>query len=217
MPRKTASKNIIDLRRERVSRLILRGFTQREIAVALSEDENYRVLNPSSGKAFSLGTINGDIKALKESWQRGAMRTYEDYLAENLAKLDELERTAWAQNELNIVLSVIDKRAKLLGLDAPQRIQVLDKWHEEVLRLILEGSISFTLLEQELGYRQARQMFIEAGVEPDNALENSVVVEYTDDTYQQALAARYKAGEVTELELEKILGDGELVRRIIES
>jgi len=215
--RKAAPFAVMELRRERVARLLLRNLTQREIVLALAEDENYRVLNPQTGAPFSLGTINKDIQTLKQVWQTRAFRTYDEYLSENLAKLDEVERQAWATGNLPVVLAVIEKRSRLIGLDAPQKVEVESRWQNEVIELILGGKITFDFLKEEMGYSEARKLFIAAGREPDEDVSEGMVIELQADPFEKALIERYRNNDITLNELERLLDNDELVRRIIES
>lgn len=126
----TAHADLIALRQEKVSGLLLRGMSQREITDALAR--GYRnpktgeivgqVLNPETGQAFDLATINRDIKALRREWAKKRDESTDEWLATELATLAELQKEAWMAKQFDTVLRISDRRAKLLGLDAPTRV-----------------------------------------------------------------------------------------------
>jgi len=122
----------LDERREQVARLYLKGYTQRWIANELG---------------ISQSSVSADLKRIREQWRIEAAHKYEAWLMEQLAKLDAIEQEAWAgwersqQNAvtitngpkgattstrnqagdprfLDMALSVIERRCRLLGLGA---------------------------------------------------------------------------------------------------
>lgn len=121
----------LDARRELVARLYLQGRTQRSIAIELG---------------ISQSSVGLDLKRVRERWRAEAADKYETWLLEQLAKLDAIEQEAWAgwersqQNSvtitngpkgattstrnqagdprfLDMALSVIERRCRLLGFD----------------------------------------------------------------------------------------------------
>jgi hypothetical protein len=104
---------LIAQRREIVSRLALRGMTQREIRLQLVKR---KLTNPKTGEAWSLGTINTDIKALEKEWQQKASRKTDEMKVRLLAELDELKYAAWSTGDLKIVHHVLLDQLKLHGL-----------------------------------------------------------------------------------------------------
>lgn len=90
----SSNKEIIAHRRERVAHWRLRGLTQREIAAALAE-ELPSLVNPDTGKPYSLGTINADLKALDAQWKREAKASTDLHRAQMLAELRAVRRAAW--------------------------------------------------------------------------------------------------------------------------
>jgi hypothetical protein len=114
---------IIDHRRRQVANLRLRGATQREIVEALEEQEN---INPSTGKAWSLGIINSDIKALDKEWKEAALRDVSEHKAQVLAELREVRRVAWGKDkeDLSIILRSLKQESELLGLDEPHGVDL---------------------------------------------------------------------------------------------
>lgn len=132
----------------------LRGEYQTTIAQALHVDQ---------------AQVSRDLKALRELWLASAIRDFDAAKAQELAKIDEVERAAWAawtrstedkevstretdgvdektkqprlkkavlRKEgqsgnpafLNTILTCIERRCAILGLDAPKRFSI--KWDE---------------------------------------------------------------------------------------
>lgn len=122
MPFNTSRTAIIAERRKKVASLRLRGWTQREIQRSLAIGNNV-YHNPSTGKPFSLGIINSDIKALERQWLAKAADSTDEYKASVLAEIAEVKREAWSQGDLRVVLSALKQEAELVGLNAPQKAE----------------------------------------------------------------------------------------------
>jgi len=135
--RGTAKKDQIAQRRHLVATMRLAHLTQQEIADRLG---------------VSVGTINADLKAVREEWAERRRETYDDLVAEELAKLDRLERALLPlalQGQgpaSDRVLSIMDRRARLLGLDRPTRHEVTmltqDLIEAEIQRLEAELAVN---------------------------------------------------------------------------
>ena len=80
----TSNKEIIAYRRQRVAEMRLLRIPQRQIVKALADEG---LVNPLTGKPFSLGTVNTDIEALQARWQR-------EYLADT-DRLASSWRSCW--------------------------------------------------------------------------------------------------------------------------
>jgi hypothetical protein len=119
----SSNGDLMRKRREKVSRLRLQGLTEREIALTLPKGDD-PIVDPDTGKPFSHVTIHADIEAMKKEWAKNAARDADEFINEELAKLIELEKTAWAKGRYEIVLRCYERRAKLLGLDKPTNISV---------------------------------------------------------------------------------------------
>jgi hypothetical protein len=125
--------------------------TQAQIAEDLAAQRIYRV---------SRQTISNDIKEIQRRWLESSIRDFDEARAEELAKIDHLEATAWDEyyrsrkaqkktlqksmsgdreiNEarveeierigdvryLQLVDRCIERRCKLLGLDAPAKADI---------------------------------------------------------------------------------------------
>jgi len=101
-------------------------------------------------------SIAGVVKAYKRALTRHPVAAIEEHRELELDRLDNLQRTYWQPavagnlRAADFVLRVIDKRAKLLGLDAPLKVQAevvtydgsdLDAEVERVARLIEASTI----------------------------------------------------------------------------
>lgn len=131
----------IAARRTQVAALRLAHLTQREIASRLG---------------VSVGTINADLQAIREEWAERRSTAYDDWVAEELAKLDRLERALLPlalqgqTTAADRVLSVMDRRARIVGLDKPQMHE-----HTVITRDALDAEIE--RLEAEVAARAARE------------------------------------------------------------
>jgi hypothetical protein len=79
-----------------------------------------------------------------------------------IEQLDVSEDTIGDPRFLVQMQSVIDRRAKLLGLDAPQTL-VVDTMESRVINLIREGRITFDMLMGDVGFQVAARYFNLAG------------------------------------------------------
>jgi hypothetical protein len=101
-------------------------------------------------------SIAGVSKAYKRALTRHPHATIDEHRELELGRLDVLQRTYWQpavngnQRAAEFVLRVIDKRAKLLGLEAPLKVQAevvtydgsdLDREVERVARIIEASTI----------------------------------------------------------------------------
>ena len=119
-------QSVIDHRRMIVARLRVRGLSQREIQVRLAipgEDGRMVTANPANNKPWSLGTINGDCKALDKMWRAAAEADIVDWKAWINAELEEVKREGWRDKDSKAVLAAIAQQRAMLGLDAPKTVQ----------------------------------------------------------------------------------------------
>ena len=84
---------MLDARKAKVASYKVRGFSIRQTVSALAKD---KCVNPDTGKPWSQQAVVDDLAALTAAWQASAIRDITQAKAEELAKLDELEREAWA-------------------------------------------------------------------------------------------------------------------------
>ena len=137
MPLNNANDAIVMQRRELVAELLLRKLTQREIVQALAQRGFY---NPETGQAYTIGTINTDIKWLKREWRKQATETMEEHTAQIFAELQQVKRVAWAKGELAHVLKAINAERDMLGLIGTRKVDAT-----------LTGDLSIALTWGELG------------------------------------------------------------------
>ena len=113
----------IALRRLMVARLFARGIhTAREIAEALPKG-NKPVINPDNGKPYHFTCIAYDLRALRKQWALEAQESIAEGKARQLAEVQELKRTAYEAHELNVVAKCLEREAKLMGYDAPFKVE----------------------------------------------------------------------------------------------
>lgn len=136
-PRRNTAQRARDL--EFVSELYLHGRTQHQIAEAVNAARPYNITQQ---------TISNDLARLRERWQERAARNIGEVVAEELRKIDALERTyleAWQRSVqqqigdprfLQGVQWCINKRCELLGANAPERINI---GFDGVQSLIING------------------------------------------------------------------------------
>jgi transposase len=103
----------IEARRARVASMLLGGVTsQRAIAESLNASE---------------ATISRDVKAIEKQWQASAVQDIAAAKGKDLERTERLIAALWndARNgkwlATDRVLNLMQHRAKLLGLEAPQR------------------------------------------------------------------------------------------------
>jgi len=110
-------RQAVSKRRVTVAKLWTRRLTQEEIAAAVGVDQS---------------TVSRDLKALVTAWRKEALGDVTATRARELADLDSMEREAAVAASakvspqelarlLEVRLRVKERRARLLGLDAPQR------------------------------------------------------------------------------------------------
>lgn len=122
-------RDAAEKRREFVARARLRGLTVRQIAEELAKHG----FIGKQGKPVSKSQVDRDLKAIVEQWKQRQSESYENHVTVTLAKLDEIERSAWSRTmvlrdgskvtvpDLEMVLKAVERRCKLLGLDKPAR------------------------------------------------------------------------------------------------
>jgi hypothetical protein len=100
----------------------------------LLEHRTYREIGEASGVAAS--TVAEDVKHVREQWRERYASHYHEHAALELAKLDQVERRLWTQIEdgklaaIETWIKLSRRRAQLLGLDRPERIEAVMR-HEE--------------------------------------------------------------------------------------
>lgn len=77
-----------ELRRDRavVASLYLKGHTQRDIAQHLDEERDYDYYRQK---------VNNDLKQIRKRWEQSALMDFHQRRAEEIARIDQLERKYW--------------------------------------------------------------------------------------------------------------------------
>jgi hypothetical protein len=113
------------VRREWVARLRLRGLSTRKIARALLDvPPPDGPICQANGRPMSKTTVENDLDYLRGEWRADAVRQIDEHMQEQLALLREAQREAWQQKDVELVLRVHDRIAKLLGTNAPDRQEI---------------------------------------------------------------------------------------------
>ena len=111
MPRRRSTSELIRDRR-RIADMYLQGQTQTHIAETLG---------------LAQSTISGDISALHREWRKSALIDIDERKAQELAKVDRLEREYWAAWEQSCAVGVQVSREKRVGQDAVTQSKTVDK------------------------------------------------------------------------------------------
>lgn len=102
-------------RRRRIASMMLAGARQVDVARTLGVDQP---------------TMTREVQAIKQQWRDDTSRDVSELVDIEVARLDRLQMAHWERAiqghgaSTDTVLKIIDKRIKLLGLDAPERHQV---------------------------------------------------------------------------------------------
>lgn len=146
-----AKKAEIDLRRQKVATMVLGRYTQRQIADALGVSQTL---------------VHKDMVAIREEWRERRAQDYDGWVAEELASLDRMQHTLWPDvlkgedKAIGRVLSIMDRRAKLLGLDQPERYE-----HTVISKDAIEAEIA--RLEEEMRQRELMEAAADVAGESD--------------------------------------------------
>ncbi len=103
-----------ELRRRQVAANLLAGLNYREMAEALD---------------VSLGTVKNDVAAVIKRWQSEQVAATGDYLSLAERRLDRALNAIWDgvlsgdPKAIMAMLRIEERRAKLLGLDQPERVE----------------------------------------------------------------------------------------------
>jgi len=125
-----------------------------------------------------LAKLDAVEKAAWLAWERSIGKTVKIVTRTNSTGFTEEvrqeEELVGDPRFLTQVQTAIDRRIKLLGLDAPQEI-LLNTMEGRLTRLIKEGKVTYDMLVVEVGDAQARRYFNLAGIELPNIVEGQLV------------------------------------------
>lgn len=176
----------IDARRREVGRLYLSGKTQPEIAkeygtnqATISRDLKAlrqawlasALVDINEAKSKELAKI--DVLELEywEAWRRSLaeqVREMTRAFRSKDANPTTTERTVTKVSSvgdprfLSGIQWCIDKRCKILGLDAPQQVEV--SWQSEIIDMLSNGEIEPDQVERDFGAELATEFFKQAGI-----------------------------------------------------
>lgn len=120
-----AAKYALEERREQVAALAAIGATVRQIASRLN---------------VSIGTVSNDMKVIRSAWREQAVEHVNEMVGREAVSLDRLERDLWRDfittedidQRVRVASSILrckERRAKLFGLDAPDRVELVSEDH----------------------------------------------------------------------------------------
>jgi sigma54-dependent transcription regulator len=133
-----ADDDALAQRRQKVSALRLMHYTQREIAAEIG---------------VSVATVNRDLAVVRSEWAERRSQSYEQWVGEELAKIDLLERAIMPaaisgdDKAQARIVQFMDRRARMMGLDKPERFE-----HTVITMDAVEAEIA--RLEREMGDRE---------------------------------------------------------------
>lgn len=149
---KVQKNNEIAERRRRVARFMASAVPQYQMAEQLG---------------VSGATISSDVDAVKAMWRQSASKDYGELVAERKARLDAIEEQLmpkvmsgirdgeyWA---LDRWIKLDERYTRLLGLDAPQRIEVTARL-EVVAQAMIRVIASFGIDAEEVRPRLASEL-----------------------------------------------------------
>jgi hypothetical protein len=158
----TRANSSTTLRRRREFELRVAGLSVKDIYEEMVK--NYEDLP----LAYSTNTITTDIERELQD-VKNEVKDYAFYVLEfDLLRLENLlmvyynKAITGDEKSANITLRIMERRARMLGLDTPRKIEV-HSWRSEIIELWKSGKLTREQIEKELGNELARQVF-EPGV-----------------------------------------------------
>jgi hypothetical protein len=133
MPRPQSDRHAALARRARAAELYVRGWTQQRIADHLNVTQQ---------------AVCRALKLIRREWRAARLRNYDQLVDEQLPRIDAIEAAAWDGWErsraaggagnvrfLAVALNCVERRCKLIGADAPTKVNLgdLDRLIDEQL------------------------------------------------------------------------------------
>ena len=115
MGRFPSESDFIEKRREIVAYWRLRRKSIRQIADILTKEGEF-----PAGRT----TIMRDLEAIRAEWKANHQRDIAEHQSSQLARLEEVQREAWKEENYSLVLQAHDRITRLLGSDAPKRTEL---------------------------------------------------------------------------------------------
>lgn len=135
---KTSNTQAMELRMRQALQLHLGGWSFEEIGAQLD-------VVPGTIKRYLVNAVRQEARAIAVD-----IRDLE------LVRMAELDRTFWPQakkgdvHAARVVLDTMQRRAKMLGLDAPKHVKFEAVVRDELRRIAKERGLPFEEVEQEL-------------------------------------------------------------------
>jgi hypothetical protein len=122
--------------------------------------------------ADTLGySVAGAEKAVKTALADMKHEPAQELIILERARLDALLMGIWSQavkgnqGAIDRALRIMERRAKLLGLDAPVKTDMtVNTWEDKVVALLKDGKVTPEQARMELGTSLAERLFIRAGI-----------------------------------------------------
>ncbi len=118
-------------RQKAISELKLRGLSTTEIFKQLPE---LGIIDKKTGKPWSIATISKDIEEIAFEWRKHSRQTIAEHKARLLAELQTVKAAAWAEDKLGVVLAAIEKECKILGLNSPEMLAIVESGNLDLTR-----------------------------------------------------------------------------------
>lgn len=118
-------------RQKAISELKLRGLTTSEIFKQLPD---LGIVDKKTGKPWSIATISKDIEEITFEWRKHSRQTIGEHKAKILAELQAVKAAAWAEDKLGTVLAAIEKECKILGLNSPEMLALVQASDSDLTR-----------------------------------------------------------------------------------
>jgi hypothetical protein len=116
-------------------------------------------------------SISGAEKAVKTALAGMIHEPAAELIILERSRLDALLMAVWGQavkgnqGAIDRALRIMERRARLLGLDAPVRTDVtVNTWEDKVIALLRDGKITPEQARAELGTSLAEKLFNRAGI-----------------------------------------------------
>jgi hypothetical protein len=149
MSRNDRQQAVIAARRAAVEPLAIRRVSVRQIADLIGK-QGYR--QPQTEEPWAFQTIARDVKFLERQWQEQARTQHAEAKGRILAQYREVQRQAWLalsaagmapRDKAAIYKSILDaciSESKLLGLDAPTKIDITHRLQAYAAEMGLDES-----------------------------------------------------------------------------
>lgn len=152
-----------------------------DIAAMRAEWYESRLARVADWHSQQLAKLDFIEEQAQEAWFRSIGRTVKSQKKRNangdlIEQYDTEEDMVGDPRFLVQLQNVIDRRAKLLGLDAPQTL-VIDTMESRLVTLIKEGRVTFDMLAKDQGVQVATKFFNLAGKQIPVLIEGEIIEE----------------------------------------